>query len=168
MERFAIPGVGGIIVKEIDGEQNLLIQTRVKPNNPSEDGLLEIPAGKIQEFENIFDTLKREVKEETGLDVTEIFGENSSTVYQANSYNVINFMPFSCSQNLEGEYPIMVFVFICKAEGELLSFSDEARNYKWTPVSEVKRMLLEAPEKFYPMHVDTLRKYVDYEMNKGE
>ena len=30
---------------------------------------------KIQAFENIFDTLKREIKEETGLDVVEILGD---------------------------------------------------------------------------------------------
>lgn len=99
------------------------MQTRVKPEALCEDGLIEIPAGKIRAFESIFDTLRREVKEETGLDITEIQGENLSTVYKGNSYMVINFMPFSCSQNLVGNYPIMVFVFICKAEGEMLPFS---------------------------------------------
>jgi len=161
MENFSIPGAGGIIVKEIDCAKYILLQTRVKPNAQCEDGLLEIPAGKIQEFESIFEALKREIKEETGLDVTEIQGENLSTIYEGNSYKVINFMPFSCSQNLAENYPIMVFVFICKVKGELLPFSDEANNYKWTPISEIKRLLTDSPEVFYPMHIDTLRKYVD-------
>lgn len=78
MEQFSIPGAGGIIVKEINYEKNILIQTRIKPNAPCEDGLLEIPAGKIRAFESIFNTLKREIKEETGLDVVEILGENLS------------------------------------------------------------------------------------------
>ena len=160
MEQFSIPGAGGIIVKEIDGKENILLQTRVKPNAPCEDGLLEIPAGKIRAFENIFDTLKREIKEETGLDVTEILGENLLTVYRGNSYKVINFMPFSCSQNLSGNYPIIVLVFICKVKGELLPFSDESRNYKWTPIAEIKRLLSNSSEVFYPMHIDTLKKYV--------
>jgi len=69
-------------------------------------------------------------------------------------------MPFSCAQNLTGNYPIMVFVFICQVEGELLPFSDESKNYKWTPVSEVKRMLTDSPQSFYPMHIDTLKKYI--------
>ena len=160
MEQFSIPGAGGIIVKEIDGEKNILIQTRIKPHAPCEDGLLEIPAGKIQAFECIFRALKREIKEETGLDVIEILGENLSTVYEGNSYKVLNFMPFSCSQNLIGEYPIMVFVFICKVEGELLPFSDESKNYRWIPISEIKRLIADCPEVFYPMHVGTLRKYI--------
>lgn len=160
MEQFSIPGAGGIIVKDIDGEKNILMQTRVKPHMPLEDGLLEIPAGKIRAFESIFDTLKREIKEETGLDVVEILGECLSTIYEENSYKVINFMPFSCSQNLIGDYPIMVFVFICKVKGELLPFSDESRNFKWTPISEIKRILIDSPQSLYPMHVDTLKKYV--------
>lgn len=160
MEQFSIPGAGGIIVKEINGEKNILTQTRVKPEAPYENGLMEIPAGKIRAFENIYDTLKREVKEETGLDVVDILGEKQSTVYEGNSYKVINFMPFSCAQNLIGKYPIMVFVFICKVEGELLPFSDESKNYKWKPISEVKRMLMDSPQSFYPMHIDTLKKYI--------
>lgn len=160
LEQFAIPGAGGIIVKEINGEKNILTQTRIKPNSPYEDGLIEIPAGKIRAFENIFDTLKREIKEETGLDVIEILGENQSKIYEENSYKVINFMPFSCAQNLVGNYPIMVFVFICNVEGELLPFSDESKNYKWMPISEVDNLLSESPQSIYPMHVDTLKKYI--------
>ena len=160
MEQFSIPGAGGIIVKELNGEKNILIQTRIKPHAPCEDGLLEIPAGKIRAFESIFDTLRREIKEETGLDVIGILGESLSTIYEGSSYKVINFMPFSCAQNLSGNYPIMVFVFICQVEGELLPFSDESKNYKWTPVSEVKRMLTDSPQSFYPMHIDTLKKYI--------
>lgn len=160
MEQFSIPGAGGIIVREINGEDNILMQTRVKPEALYEDGLIEIPAGKIRAFESIFDALRREVKEETGLDITEIQGENLSTVYKGNSYMVLNFMPFSCAQNLVGNYPIMVFVFICKAEGEMLPFSDESKNYKWTPVSVIRRLLEDSPEIFYPMHIDTLKKYI--------
>jgi len=39
MEQFSIPAAGGIIIKEINGEQNILIQARIKPHAPCEDGL---------------------------------------------------------------------------------------------------------------------------------
>lgn len=159
-ETFSIPGAGGIIVKKINCQEHILLQMRYKPNAVEENGLLEIPAGKIRAFESIFDTLKREIKEETGLVVTEILGENLSSIYKGNNYKVINFTPFSCSQNLEGSYPIMVFVFICHVEGNLLPYSDEAKNYKWTSIEEVRDLLEKSPESFYPMHVDTLKKYV--------
>jgi 8-oxo-dGTP pyrophosphatase MutT (NUDIX family) len=161
-ERFAIPGVGGLIVKDIDHIEHILLQKRCKPNAPDEDGLLEIPAGKIRAFENIFDTLRREIKEETGLEVTEIHGENELSVYEGNSYKVINFMPFSCSQNIEGTYPIMVFVFICRVTGDLLPFSSESKDYRWTPISEIENLLKQSPQSLYPMHLDTLRKYVEF------
>ena len=160
MEQFSIPGAGGIIVKDIDGEKNILLQTRVKPFALWEDGLLEIPAGKIRAFESIFETLKREIKEETGLDVVEIVGENASLIYNGNHYKVLNFMPFSCAQNIEGKYPIMVFVFICNVEGELVHATEESKDYRWTSLSQIETMIEKNPERFYPMHVDTLKKYV--------
>lgn len=77
-DQFSIPGAGGILLKKIDDREHMLLQTRCKPKAPNEDGLLEIPAGKIRAFENIFDTLRREVKEETGLNIVEILGEGLS------------------------------------------------------------------------------------------
>jgi hypothetical protein len=79
-----------------------------------------------------------------------------SSIYEGKTYKVVNFMPFSCAQNVTGDYPIMVFVFICYVKGDLLPFSDEARNYKWTAVNEIKNMIHQKPELFYPMHIDTL------------
>jgi len=61
MELFAKPGVGGIIEKNIDGIDYILIQDRCKDDAKLEYGLLEIPAGKIREFENVFDCLRREI-----------------------------------------------------------------------------------------------------------
>ena len=78
VEVFAKPGVGGIIIKNEKGLDYILLQERCKENGGAENGLIEIPAGKIREFENIFNCLRREVWEETGLNVTEIVGEDES------------------------------------------------------------------------------------------
>lgn len=77
-ETFAIPAVGAIIVKRVEGEEFILVQNRKKSNGDGTNGLLEIPAGKIREYENIFDALRREVWEETGLHLTSICGEEDS------------------------------------------------------------------------------------------
>lgn len=74
-ETFAIPAVGAIIVKRVENDEFILVQTRKKNNGDGMDGLLEIPAGKIREYENIFEALRREVWEETGLHITTIQGE---------------------------------------------------------------------------------------------
>lgn len=74
MELFAKLGVAGIIEKNVDGIDYILIQDRCKDEAILEYGLLQIPAGKIREFENVFDCLRRKIWEETGLKVTNIKG----------------------------------------------------------------------------------------------
>ena len=68
-EIFVKPAVGAIITKQTDNNEFILVQNRKKNSTDGTDGLLEIPAGKIREYENIFDALRREVWEETGLKV---------------------------------------------------------------------------------------------------
>lgn len=65
MEIFAKPAVGAIIEKIEQGKRYILIQTRNKESGGIENGMTEIPAGKIREYENIFDALRREIWEES-------------------------------------------------------------------------------------------------------
>jgi 8-oxo-dGTP pyrophosphatase MutT (NUDIX family) len=160
-EKFQIPGVAGIIERMNSGSKEILIQERVKQDAPDENGLIEIPAGKIREFENLFDTLRREVFEETGLTVTEIIGENSFQPVKENGYKVIGCEPFYISQNLKGSYPIMVITFICKVTGNMVLKSDESENIRWISIPELEQTLNNYPERFYPMHVSALRKYIN-------
>jgi ADP-ribose pyrophosphatase len=160
VELFTIPGVGGIIEKVIDGIDYILVQERFKEDMPSEKGLIEIPAGKIREYENIFECLKREIKEETGLDVTSIEGEADAVSYESNGYRVLSFTPFNCSQNLAGYYPIMVHVFICKVSGELAQSTSETKNIRWVSLQELSLLLKNNERCFYPMHTETLKKYL--------
>lgn len=160
MEKFMKPGVGGIIEQTIDGMKHILMQERCKEDAPSEEGLLEIPAGKIREFENIFDCLRREIREETGLEVTEIVGEENSVIYELNGYRVLSYEPFANAQNTQGSYPIMVQIFICKAKGELAVETNETKRLRWVPVKELQELIDKQHHRFYPMHVNTLRKYI--------
>lgn len=102
MEVLAKPGVGGIVIKKEEGIDYILLQERYKEDGGADNGLIEIPAGKIREFENIFECLRREIFEETGLKVTKIIGEKDNVIVKANGYKVINYNPFTCSQNIEG------------------------------------------------------------------
>lgn len=167
VELFCKPGVGGIIEKNINGVDYILVQDRYKEDAESEMGLIEITAGKIREFENIFDCLRREVREETGLKLTYIEGEKEATIFKGNNYKVLNYMPFSCSQNIEGTYPIMVQTFICRASGELLKSTNETKNIRWISLKELQHLLEIKSNLFYPMHVETLKKYISYKMHEG-
>ncbi|MCT4593094.1 MAG: NUDIX domain-containing protein [Anaeromicrobium sp.] len=159
-EVFSKPAAGGIVEKLIDGVDHILIQERYKEDAQMEQGLIEIPAGKIREFENVYECLKREIREETGLEVIEIEGEKDAMIFQSNGYKVLNYSPFACSQNIEGIYPIMVEIFICKAKGEVLLETNETKNIRWISLEELKGLLDENSDDFYPMHVITLKKYL--------
>lgn len=164
MEVFAKPAVGGIIEKRINGMDYILIQERCKDGGGSENGLIEIPAGKIREFENIFDCLRREIWEETGLEVIGVEGEDQVIIIDLNGYKVINYMPFFCAQNIEGNYPIMVQTFICKVKGEMLDRTNESKNIRWILLSELKDMIDKDEKSFYPMHVIALKKYLNIKL----
>ena len=167
MEKFMKPGVGGIIEKDIRGVPCILVQERCKEDAPSETGLLEIPAGKIREFENIYDCLRREIEEETGLEVVRIQGEEDAVIFEGRDYRVLSYEPFSSSQNTRGNYPIMVQVFICSVQGALAKSTNETRHLRWLDLEALEKLLEESPQSFYPMHVNTLKKYLKYRRGKG-
>jgi hypothetical protein len=63
--------VSAIVERQHDGEAEVLVQTRWKPDSdPRYSGTLEIPAGSMNQFENVYDAITREVLEETGLRIT--------------------------------------------------------------------------------------------------
>ena len=165
-EKFSIPGVGAIIEKREKGTVSILVQERVKdrPHEGSdkEIGLLEIPAGKINEYESVYSCLRREVLEETGFIVDTIEGEDQAEVVEVNGYKVLNYTPFSNSQNIKGYYPIMVQVFICTVKGTPSAdfVSSESKNIRWEKLDDLKK-LLKNTSKFYPMHIATLNKYLE-------
>lgn len=159
MELFTKPSACAIIEKKIEKEKYILIQERFKEDAPSENGLLEIPGGKIREFENIYDCLRREVKEETGLDIIKIHGEEDSNIVEYNDYTVLNYTPFDCVQNIKGYYPIMAEMFICEASGDLLTYTNESKNPRWVSLKELINLLEKHETSFYPMHIAALKKY---------
>lgn len=159
-ETFAIPAVGAIIVKKAEDEEMILVQTRKKNNGDGMDGLLEIPAGKIREYENIFEALRREVWEETGLHITAIQGEDTSRFIDVTGNKTIAFSPYCVTQNLSGAYSIILSTFICEAEGELLEQTNETENIRWIGRRELKEIVNNSPESIFLMHVHALRKYL--------
>ncbi len=159
-EIFAIPAVGAIIVKHVGNEEYILIQTREKNSCDGTDGLLEIPAGKIREYENIFEALKREVWEETGLHITKIQGEEECNFLDVEGNKTIRFNPYCVTQNLSGAYSLILSTFLCEAEGELLEKTNETENIRWMKCDELKAVVVNHPEKIFLMHVNALRKYL--------
>lgn len=159
-EVFAKPCVAAIIENVIDGEHCILVQTRRKPNGGDTNGKLELPAGKIREYECIFDALRREVSEETGLTVTHVHGEAEAASDSACGHATIACTPFCVTQNLSGAYSIILSTFICQAEGTPLSRTDETENIRWMPLRELRLILDHDPDSIFFMHIIALKKYL--------
>jgi len=128
-----------IIERTENGKKEIIVQWRDKNN----DECWELPGGQIELYESLYDALKREVKEETGLDITAIKGEDG--YFQESRVECLK--PFSVYQQLEGQFGNSVgFHFICHATGEPLSEGDGSKNIKWIGLDELNRLLKE--EKF--------------------
>ena len=159
-ERFAIPCVGAIVEREINGERCVLVQTRQKENGGDTNGKLEIVGGKLREYEDVFQALRREVREETGLNVTVIRGQERKVLNESSGAAFQSFEPFCITQNLSGAYSILLLTFLCEAEGEPLAETDETTNIRWMPLRELKESIECHPEDWFFIHLNELRQYV--------
>jgi len=157
--------VSAIIEKVEDGQRYVFIQTRWKPQaSPTYLGVLEIPAGGIDGYENVYDSVKREVKEETGLEITRFIDDVQTPVMHARPGDTsIAFRPFICQQVLEtnGGLPWVGFVFRCEATGTITMQTSEAKDPRWMSIDELDEILSKTPEKIFSLQVATLRYYVD-------
>ena len=160
---FAVPVVSAIIEREHDGETQVLLQTRWKPaQDPKYSGALEIPAGTMGKYENVYDALKREIFEETGLQVTGLKPDIKTKVHSQRGDEVFAFVPFCCQQQTRGKARVG-FVFICTVEDkDPLPHPDEVKDIRWVKKSELKRMLEETPEKIFTFQLGALDYYLNY------
>src|SRR4030095_102972 len=96
-----LPIVSAIIEREHNGEKEILVQTRWKPErDPLYSGTLEIPAGGMHVYEDVYDAVKREVLEETGLRVTSFYPDIRTKTYAPKDDDCFAFVPFCCQQQL--------------------------------------------------------------------
>ena len=160
MEKFTVPCVAAIIEKIVNNEKYILIQTRQKEDVAETNGMLELLVGKIREYENIFEALRREVKEETGLSITKILGEDNQISNFIKGNEVISYTPYCITQNLSGAYSIILNTFLCEAKGELLTETNESQNIHWIKIEELRRFLKNNPEKIFLLHINALQKYL--------
>lgn len=157
--------VAGILERVESGVKKIFLQTRWKPKtSPVYSGLFEIPGGRINNYENVFDAIEREVKEESGLKI--ISFQNS---FQGKSFKVdqfeqtMIFQPFICQQVLTNDNgrPWFGFVFICQVEGEPKIQEGETKNPQWVSLEELEKLLNEQPEKIFPHQYQALKYYVE-------
>ena len=115
-----------------NGEKEIIVQWR----NKRGEGCWELPGGCIEPYESLYAALRREVKEETGLDIISIIGD--SGCFQEERVECLR--PFSVYQTLEGFVDSIGFHFLCHVTGELLVEGDATKEIKWINLSELENL----------------------------
>jgi len=130
---------------EPDGME-ILVQVRSKSHEGGKS--IELPGGRVDEFESLIGALRREVREETGLELVQIEGLDTRIETNGIDTNVECLQPFAAYQTLSGPVDSMGIYFRCWAEGNLLKSGDDTERPRWIPVAEVARLLNNDPEQF--------------------
>jgi SAM-dependent methyltransferase len=154
---MAIPYCGAIVERVQNGEKEILMQTRWKPHrDPVYSGTLEFPAGVLDKpFEDVHDTLAREIKEEAGLTLKAIRqDQRTSVLTTGKDDDIVGFRPYCCTQQLKNGKPWIGFVFICEVEpGQPTAQLSEAKDAKWMKTSEVRAIYENSPEKLFGLEL---------------
>lgn len=149
-ESLVIPNIYGLITFGAGVSQHVLLQERWKPeSDPENSGRMELPGGKWRAWEPAGDCLRRELMEETGLDVTVDPSQIATVSHGNDSVDVID--PALVVQLTRGPYPSTLIVLRGNAQGTPVRQGDGSRNAAWHDLTEISRMLESTPERFTAM-----------------
>ncbi|HVW11922.1 MAG TPA: NUDIX hydrolase [Bryobacteraceae bacterium] len=112
-----IVGVGALI---IDGARILLVERGREPLK----GYWSLPGGAVETGERLEDALRREIREETGLEI--------EVVHLIEIFERI--MP---GENGRTEYHYILMDYICHPAGGVLAAADDANRVEWFTEDEV-------------------------------
>lgn len=157
MNQHAIPFVAAIIERQYEGKKQFLVQTRVITKYESiYNGTLEFAAGTLDKpYESVYQAIKREIKEETGMILKRIINDDQTEVFEPQEVDaVFGFRPFCCIQQLREGRPWIGFVFRCEVEdGTPTDQEGETSNVHWIDADELKRIYQETPEKLFTLEI---------------
>jgi ADP-ribose pyrophosphatase YjhB (NUDIX family) len=115
-----VPGVGALI---IDKDRILLVERGREPLK----GYWSIPGGAVETGERLEDALRREVREETGLEVEVV-------------HLVEVFERIMKKEDGGVEYHYILIDYICRPAGGVLQASDDASRAEWFTELEVSAL----------------------------
>jgi len=143
-ETLVVPNIAAIVLRDEPGSA-LLLQRRDKPEVVR--GLLEIPTGRWKAGETPAQALRREVAEETGLEVLSIRGEGTRHEVHP-GWPVWAAAPAAVVVGAEGAYPALLVTFVCVAPGTPRALPGETADPGWHALAEVRAMIRDNPRQF--------------------
>lgn len=159
--KFLGATVSAVIERYRNNEWQILLQTRWKPEEDAKhSGLLEIPGGRIELGEDVFEALRREVKEECGLAIELI--KPSKKIVNKGKFSEVSlaFVPFCGERFIGSNY--VGFAFVCSAKGRLRRKGlIDGKEPRWVSFTELKQLVQDEPEMLYSYHLSTLKYYVE-------
>lgn len=112
--------VGAVILQIQNNEKHILVLTRL----PDEfmGGIEELPSGKVEQKESLINALKREIYEETGLELD-------------NNINYIFSFDYLSSKGKKTRH----FTFLCHTNYTKIKINPhEHSDFRWLPISGIK------------------------------
>jgi 8-oxo-dGTP pyrophosphatase MutT (NUDIX family) len=129
-------GVKALIQNE--NNQILLLKVNLAKLKGTKEAYWDIPGGRVQQGDDVVSTLRRELKEETGIT------------------NIKQFTPFSMVlSNIripvgDGDVGLILAAYLCEAEKDsTINISDEHTEYRWfAPVEAAQLLRVKYPPEF--------------------
>lgn len=157
MKKQYKPIVCMIVIRIINNGKYMLLQQRRRPLIKIKyDTFWELPQGKIKAGESIQEAIKRELFEESRLNLISIVNEQISSNNIFGVGNCELFYPF-CSVRIDAPYPMIGHAFIVEADG-VPKNTFEAFNHKWMDHDMLKNVYLE--NKLFPLNIPMIEKII--------
>lgn len=122
----------------------LVVQTR---NREGQKAVTEFPGGTVETFEPLLEALKREVKEETGLELSVIEGQSTRLEQNINSITAECLSPYAIYQTTAGFNGMGAF-FRCQATGTLCAEGDGSTQVRWERLGTLLDKQVTNPDQF--------------------
>ncbi|MFQ5554211.1 MAG: NUDIX hydrolase [Acidimicrobiia bacterium] len=144
-EAIVVPNVAGLVYRGAD-RREILLQRRDKEGEIVR-GLWELPGGRWRAGETAVEAVAREVREETGIELTAV----SAAAERLDTGPGVAFgvaRPLAVVNGIEGAYPSLHVLFECRGEGDPRPLVGETADPQWITVAAVVDMLRERPDQF--------------------
>ncbi len=146
-----------VVVVDATGER-ILLQRRDIGGEPVQ-GLLEIPGGRWRSGESPIECATREVREETGIDLTSIDGVTLDHIDDRRV--VASIRPLVVVAGVDGDFPAIHTVLVGTGSGTIAAQKGASTDVRWWPIADVREEMAANRDGFIPSSFAALAAYAE-------